>query len=223
METSIYQKLLYIYYLEYTTHHNFLSIPSHFPFIPSHFPPIPSLCDVVFTTSFPSSLPISSLHLSIPSTNKAIRAFRSRSHEPGDKSSPEPLKSALIASYVTFYPLNTIQTPVKCHMNVIWMLHFVFPSLYLFISLNPLSFNSLHRFREYHQFIHFVLSPLFTFQFFTLHSSFFILHLSPNLSEANQSVGTSAYRAIVYQGLVLVFGLIEVAFWRHRCCGSVIT
>lgn len=40
------------------------------------------------------------------------------------------------------------------------MLHFVFPSIYLFIPLNPLSFNSLHRFREYHQFIHFVLSPL---------------------------------------------------------------
>ena len=40
------------------------------------------------------------------------------------------------------------------------MLHFVFPSIYLFISLNPLSFNSLHRFREYHQFTHFVLSPL---------------------------------------------------------------
>lgn len=97
-------------------HHIPLSFPSHFPLI---FHLISSLCDVVFTTSFPSSFPISSLHLSIPSTNKAIRAFRSRSHEPGDKSSPEPLKSALIASYVTFYPLNTIQTPVKCHMNVI--------------------------------------------------------------------------------------------------------
>ena len=147
----------------------FLLIPSHFlsfPLIFSHFllfsiSSSPSLCDVVFTTSFPPSSSISSFLLPISSTNKAIRAFRSRSHEPGDKFSPEPLKSALIASYVTFYPLNTIQTPVKCHMNVIWMLHFVFPSIYLFIPLNPLSFNSLHRFREYHQFIHFVLSPLY--------------------------------------------------------------
>ena len=33
METSIYQKLLYIYYLEYAIHHNSLS----FPLIFSHF------------------------------------------------------------------------------------------------------------------------------------------------------------------------------------------
>nr|DAL51772.1 MAG TPA_asm: hypothetical protein [Caudoviricetes sp.] len=47
METSIYQKLLYIYYLEHTTHHNYYLIPSHFPphsplislSFPSHFPP----------------------------------------------------------------------------------------------------------------------------------------------------------------------------------------
>lgn len=120
METSIYQKLLNIYYLEYAIHHNSLS----FSLISSHFllfsiSSSPSLCDVVFTTSFPPSSSISSFLLPISSTNKAIRAFRSRSHEPGDKFSPEPLKSALIASYVTFYPLNTIQTPVKCHMNVI--------------------------------------------------------------------------------------------------------
>lgn len=31
METLIYQKLLYIYYLEHTTHHNYHHIPSHFP------------------------------------------------------------------------------------------------------------------------------------------------------------------------------------------------
>lgn len=30
MEISIYQKLLYIYYLEYAIHHNSLSISSHF-------------------------------------------------------------------------------------------------------------------------------------------------------------------------------------------------
>ena len=30
MEISIYQKLLYIYYLECAIHHNSLSIPSHF-------------------------------------------------------------------------------------------------------------------------------------------------------------------------------------------------
>lgn len=34
METSIYQKLLYIYYLEYAIHHNSLSIPSHFHSFP---------------------------------------------------------------------------------------------------------------------------------------------------------------------------------------------
>ena len=167
METSIYQKLLYIYYLEYVIHHNSLSISSHSLSFPSHFPPH----SLSFSTSFPPCAmsflrhrflphPLNPRAVSFSPTNKAIRAFRSRSHEPGDNSSPEPLKSALIASYVTFYPLNTIQTPVKCHMNVIWMLHFVFPSIYLFISLNPLSFNSLHRFREYHQFTHFVLSPL---------------------------------------------------------------
>lgn len=59
METSIYQKLLYIYYLEYAIHHNSLSIPSHFLLfcISSS----PSLCDVVFTTS--SSIV---LHILIP-------------------------------------------------------------------------------------------------------------------------------------------------------------
>ena len=165
MEISIYQKLLYIYYLEYAIHHNSLSIPSHFlsfPLISSYSPshPLPP-CAMSFLRHRPPSSSISSFLLPISPTTKAIRAFRSRSHEPGDNSSPEPLKSALIASYVTFYLLNTIQTPVKCHMNVIWMLHFVFPSIYLFIPLNPLSFNSLHRFREYRQFIHLVLSPLF--------------------------------------------------------------
>ena len=99
-------------------------IPSSFPLISSHSPshPLPPCAMSFLRHRFlhrPPSSSISSFLLPISSTNKAIRAFRSRSHEPGDKFSPEPLKSALIASYVTFYPLNTIQTPVKCHMNVI--------------------------------------------------------------------------------------------------------
>lgn len=120
METTIYQKLLYIYYLEYAIHHNSLSISSHFLLF--SISSSPSLCDVVFTTSFPPSSSISSFLLPISSTNKAIRAFRSRSHEPGYKFSPEPLKSALIASYVTFYPFehhsNASQMSHECYMNV---------------------------------------------------------------------------------------------------------
>lgn len=130
METSIYQKLLYIYYLEYAIHHNSLSISSHslsFSLISYHFllfsiSSSPSLCDVVFTTSFPSSFPISSFLLPIPSTNKAIRAFRSRSHEPGDKSSPEPPKKRSYRLLCHILPIehhsNASQMSHECYMNV---------------------------------------------------------------------------------------------------------
>ena len=52
METSIYQKLLYIYYLEYAIHHNSLSIPSHFlsfPLISSHFLSFPLILHIILS------------------------------------------------------------------------------------------------------------------------------------------------------------------------------
>lgn len=52
METSIYQKLLYIYYLEYAIHHNSLSISSHslsFSLIPSHFLSFPLILHLILS------------------------------------------------------------------------------------------------------------------------------------------------------------------------------
>lgn len=49
MEISIYQKLLYIYYLECVIHHNSLSIPSPFPLISSHFLSFPLILHLILS------------------------------------------------------------------------------------------------------------------------------------------------------------------------------